>query len=160
MYDIHGTEEGFQNTFNPNNIDPNQIFRMFFQQAGGDPFANLFNGGGSSFTVYTNTGGNQFFRSGGGMNNQHARQQRNPFGGGPNVDLFDLLTGGATGQTRRRRTHQHQHHTHEEDDDHDDNPFNLFQQQRYQRGRNNQQARARQPTNEAVVINLANQCFP
>ena len=64
MYDLHGTDQEFTNMFHPNDIDPNQIFKMFFNGNGNDPFANLFNGGGGgTFTVYSNMGGTRVFRT-------------------------------------------------------------------------------------------------
>mmetsp|Transcript_17549 Transcript_17549/g.19743 ORF Transcript_17549/g.19743 Transcript_17549/m.19743 type:complete len:150 (-) Transcript_17549:79-528(-) len=149
MYDIHGSEEGFQNGFNPNNIDPNEIFKMFFQQAGGDPFANLF-GGSSSFTMYSNTGGSQFFRSGGGTNTQQRRRQEDPLGAA-GVNIFDLLNGGGMPQQRRRPQRQARE---------EQNPFDIFEHQRQQRGRKNQAAKERQPENKAVVLNVFNNCMP
>lgn len=80
-YNMHGTEEGYAMP----NIDPNEIFRMFFNQAGGDPFMNLFNGGGGGFTVYTNLGGNSGFRTGGAQNMN--------FGGANIFDILNQATG-------------------------------------------------------------------
>ena len=161
MYDIHGSEEGFQHQFDPGNIDPNEIFRMFFQQAGGDPFANLFNGrGGGSFTVFSNVGGSQSFRAGGmGPNRRRQQQHQHSFGGNPGINIFDLLNGnmGNQGPTRRRQQRQH----HDQDDDEDEiNPFDIFLQQRHQRGRKNQERRERNNQEGGIVINLFNNCLP
>mmetsp|Transcript_35579 Transcript_35579/g.35212 ORF Transcript_35579/g.35212 Transcript_35579/m.35212 type:complete len:152 (+) Transcript_35579:155-610(+) len=150
MYDLHGTEDEFQTQFNPNNIDPNEIFRMFFQQAGGDPFANLFNGGGSSFTVYTTNFGNGGRTTRAHTNGGTRRQQRDPFGNGSGINIFDLLNGNTGGQGARRR-HTRETEEYEEEID----PLNYFQQQRYQRGRNNRAARQNQDPN-LVQVNLFN----
>ncbi len=153
MYDVHGSEEGFQSQFNPNNIDPNEIFKMFFQQSGGDPFANLFSGG-SSFTMYSSNlggGGATHFTTGG----TRRRQQQDPFGGGAGINIFDLLNG--AGQQRPRRRNQQQMDEREGEELHD--PFNIFQQQKFARGRNNRQQREK-PGPNVVSINLLNNCFP
>eukprot|EP00345_Euplotes_harpa_P005589 CAMPEP_0168328612 /NCGR_PEP_ID=MMETSP0213-20121227/6612_1 /TAXON_ID=151035 /ORGANISM="Euplotes harpa, Strain FSP1.4" /LENGTH=162 /DNA_ID=CAMNT_0008331771 /DNA_START=192 /DNA_END=677 /DNA_ORIENTATION=+ len=87
MYDVHGTDQEFNNMFHPNDIDPNEIFKMFFGN-GGDPFANLFGGGGGgTFTVYSNLGGTRMFRTGGTMGGNRGQRAQNPFGG----NIFDVF---------------------------------------------------------------------
>lgn len=157
MYDLHGSEQDFSNTFNPNNIDPNEIFRMFFGQ-GGDPFANLFGGQGGGFTVYTNIGGNTMFRTSGGGHRPHSQRQQqhhNPFAGGANIfDIFNELNEG-TAQRRRRNQQQYQQERNVEGD-----IFNIFNQQRQERGRNNRQQQAAKTPIEAILLSLLNQCLP
>ena len=143
-YDLHGSETDFAMP----DIDPNDIFRMFFNQAGGDPFANIFgNGGGSSFTVYTNMGGTRVFRTGG--NNG---QRRGPDLG---ANIFDILNGANHPQRRRQRQQQQ---AYEEDDDGD--IFSMFQQERVRRGQNNRRQRQDKAPAEVILINLLNQCLP
>jgi DnaJ-class molecular chaperone len=145
MYDLHGNEEGFQNTFNPNDIDINQVFNMFFSQMGGDGFPGMFNGG-SSFTVYSNLGGTKVYRAGGRQNQR--RQQQEFYGG----NLFDLLNGMNEGHARRRRQPQQEHE--------DDDPMNIFNQQRNQRGRNNRNVFENKAPVEVTLAVILNQCMP
>ena len=151
MYDLHGTEQEYSHMFNPNDIDPNQIFRMFFGGAGGDPFANLFNGGGGSFTVYSNLGGTRTYRTGGGT---RQRQAQPNFGG----SIFDVLNElNNVGNAQRRRQGQRQQ---QDEDDDDGDVFNIFQHQRQQRGRNNRQPKVMKTPVETIIVNLLNQCLP
>lgn len=146
MYDLHGNEEGFQNTFNPNDIDINQVFNMFFSQMGGNGFPGMFNGG-TSFTVYSNLGGTRVYRTGGRQNQR--RQQQEFYGG----NIFDLLNGMSEGHARRR--HQAQHG---DQDDYDH--VHAYNQQRYQRGRNNRDVFENKAPVEVTFAAVLNQCMP
>jgi hypothetical protein len=154
MYDVHGTEQDFSNTFNPNDIDPNQIFQMFFQQSGGNPFGDLF-GGGSAFTMYSNMGGqSRSYRSGGGQR-QRANHQQQQFAGGNIFDVFNQMQ--QPGRPQRRRTNQ-QHPM--EQNQEEPNVFNFFQNQRTERARNNRAAHQNKTPGEAILVNVLNQCMP
>ena len=156
MYNLHGTEQDFSNTFNPNNIDPNEIFKMFFNQAGGDPFANLFNGGGGgTFRVYTNIGGGPMFRQGGGRGGGNRQQTHQHPGFQNNIfDLFNQMN--EPGPTQRRRAQQQ----YQEERPAENDVFNIFEQQRSQRGRNNREHQNAKTPGEVILINLLNQCLP
>jgi hypothetical protein len=140
------------------NFDPNDLFRAFFSQNGGDPFANLFNGGGGGgFKVYSNMTGNPSFRQGrgGGMNAG--------FGGGANI--FDILNGMGQPQRRNQRQQpqqqqrQQQREAYDSDDDNDQ--YNVFNQARSRRAQSNQSRPQNQKTPaEVMLINLLNQCLP
>lgn len=143
MYDVHGTDQEFTNMFHPNDIDPNQIFRMFFGN-GGDPFANLFNGGGS-FTVYSNMGGTRVFRT---SNSNRGGAQM----GGNIFDIFNELNGVNRQRQRQRQTNQ------DEQVENDDNDvFAHFRNQQQERGRNNRKQRETPITVDKVIMNLLNQ---
>lgn len=142
MYDVHGTDQEFTNMFHPNDIDPNQIFRMFFGN-GNDPFANLFNGGGS-FTVYSNLGGNRVFRT--------SNSGRAGMNAGANIfDIFNEING-----VNRQRRRQPQHDEQVQDDN-DNDVFAQFRQQQQDRGRSNRNQRKTPITTDQVILNLLNQ---
>jgi DnaJ-class molecular chaperone len=155
-YDLHGTETGMPDF---NNIDPNEIFRMFFSQMGDDPFAQMF-GNGGGFTMYTNMGGNRMFRQNTG-NRQRANQD---FGG----NIFDILNGmnGMNAQMPRQRHRPRQQQQdpfrqarQEDQFDGAEDIFDLFRQQRMNRGRNNANRRAQyqnKTPGEMIIMNLLN----
>ena len=149
-YDMHGSEEGF--SMGGQDINPEEIFRMFFGGGGGggDPFSQFF-GSNQGFTVYSNFGGTQGMRMGGHNANRRQQQQRQRqpqdiFGGGANI--FDIL--GGLNNPRQRRPAQRTNVN--EQQQQDDDPLSAYFQKRQQRGQNNRAAQGQELTPEKLLL--------
>jgi hypothetical protein len=146
-YDMHGSEEGF--SMGGQDINPEEIFKMFFGR-GGDPFQNLFGGGGGGgFTVYSNMGGDPGTPTRRPSSNQNRQQQQNPFGNGPNI--FDILNG-MNDPRRRRPAQQNDVRQQQYAQEQDHEPLNAYFQKRQQRGQNNRETRNDVMTPEKLLM--------